>query len=107
MVDPFSEEKEQIAALLQRLADLAAAVEKTLVQTVKPVLDPSEYELVEVGKFAFAYISVAEPKHYLCTGCYAGGEKSVLQGEPPEYKTFPGKTRLTCPRCKFAIYMDA
>ena len=65
----------------------------------------NDYHLVELGEHSFAYASVAEPVHHLCTGCYAKGEKSVLQGEPPEYKALANKTKLQCPHCKFTFYM--
>ena len=74
-------------------------------KVVIPALNPDDYHLVELGAHSFAYASVAEPVHHLCTGCYAKGEKSVLQGEPPEYKALANKTKLQCPRCKFTFYM--
>ena len=107
MTDPFAEERKAIAAVLQDLRDIVLAVRKMTSQRVKPALDPESYALEEIGKntFAYRYVGTCEPVHYICTGCYAEGEKSVLQGRTSEQNNTLGKMR-DCARCKFVVPSD-
>ena len=107
MTDPFAEERKAIAAVLQDLRDIVLAVRKMTSQRVKPALDPESYALEEIGEnaLAYRYVGTGEPMHHICTGCYAKGEKSVLQGRTSEQNNTQGKLR-DCARCKSIFASD-
>ena len=88
--------REQQSALLEQISDL----EKQVAGFEKWETEKKRYYLQEIypGNFAYAInenARGAEPTHLICTTCYEGGKKSILQKS--------SAVHLSCPVCNSKI----
>lgn len=63
-----------------------------------------KYELKALGRGSFAYMLKApmrgtEPAHWLCTQCYTGGKKAIMQLQG-QHKAGPRDVVHACPSCQ-------
>lgn len=94
------QEQSTVAATIGRL-------EQEIVRLKDWAAERDRYELVEADRGAFAYMLKegmrgTEPAHWLCTSCYDGGKKSIMQPQG-KINGMPDKITFSCPVCRNAM----